>query len=643
MVASSLRPRSIRGALLAGLVATLLVVAQLLAPSASFATTSVVSGRITDYADPSLGVAGVKVVAYEQKTPQVPTIEAMTDASGDFVFNQLPAGRYTLRAEPSGLGLEYDSQYLGNVRDHNAAEWFDVSPGGPTHSHKDITVYVPTVFSGTVTGIDAAGSEVPLPDLWVWAFGYPREFGAPTFYDVTDATGHYSFSVPPGEYQVYFEAPEPGSALSSYISEWWDDEPFQSDSQKVVVGSAQTKTLDAQLELGGTISGTISLAAPLAELQSASVQLHETTAGADDFTPYTSAGVDLKDGSYTLRGLADGSYTLRFLAIEKTPAPLESSAGIEWWNDQPTEATAETIFVSGAGNYDHIDAEIQTRGSLTGIVSGDGVVDPGKMTVDLYMVTSASPDGILVDSTTAVVGTAGAAYHFDDLQLGTYWVKVSAQSAGYRTTFSGGATSLTGPGVLGIEPGKATTANVTLVKAPRVVMGAAPVLDGKPLVGQVVKARTGAWAPAPVALSYQWKRNGVAIPGATKYAYRLVAADAGKKVTVTVIGSRAGYPSVAKTSAAKSVLGVLTKTPVPTISGKAKVGRTLTVKPGVWAPSGVKLSYQWKRNGVAIPKATKPSYKLVKADRGKKITVTVTGVKSGYAPVSKTSVSKKVR
>ncbi len=87
----------------------------------------------------------------------------------------------------------------------------------------------------------------------------------------------------------------------------------------------------------------------------------------------------------------------------------------------------------------------------------------------------------------------------------------------------------------------------------------------------------------------------------------------------------------------------LTKTPTPKIAGTAKVGATLKAKPGSWAPAPVTLTYQWLRNGKAIAKATKSSYKLVKADKGRKIAVKVTGSKSGYQKVAKTSAAKKIK
>lgn len=56
------------------------------------------------------------------------------------------------------------------------------------------------------------------------------------------------------------------------------------------------------------------------------------------------------------------------------------------------------------------------------------------------------------------------------------------------------------------------------------------------------------WGPAPVTLTYQWKANGVAITGAPASTYKPVAGDAGKTLTVTVTGSKAGYTTFYKTS-----------------------------------------------------------------------------------------------
>jgi hypothetical protein len=82
----------------------------------------------------------------------------------------------------------------------------------------------------------------------------------------------------------------------------------------------------------------------------------------------------------------------------------------------------------------------------------------------------------------------------------------------------------------------------------------------------------------------------------------------------------------------------------PTIKGKAVVGKKLTAKPGSWTPAGVTFTYQWLRNGQAISGATGSTYKLKNKDKGKKISVRVTGSATGYTPATATSPpTKKVK
>jgi len=170
-----------------------------------------------------------------------------------------------------------------------------------------------------------------------------------------------------------------------------------------------------------------------------------------------------------------------------------------------------------------------------------------------------------------------------------------------------------------------------------------PTISGSRAVGTTLKAVTGTWTPA-ASFTYQWSRNGVAIATATASTYKVVAADAGKKIAVRVTGARLGFETLAKSSAQSTVaLQKLTKTPKPTISGTAKKGKTLKVKAGSWAPATVSLTYQWERNGKKIAKATKASYKLTSKDKGKKITVVVTGKKAGFTTVAKESSAKKVK
>jgi len=112
-----------------------------------------------------------------------------------------------------------------------------------------------------------------------------------------------------------------------------------------------------------------------------------------------------------------------------------------------------------------------------------------------------------------------------------------------------------------------------------------------------------------------------------------------------VTGSKAGFTTASAVSAPTAVVAAGTLSSVkPKIKGTATVGSKLKVTAGKWAPSTIKLTYRWYRSGKAISGATKASYTLKKADKGKKITVKVTGRATGYATKSVTSAStRKVR
>jgi hypothetical protein len=70
-----------------------------------------------------------------------------------------------------------------------------------------------------------------------------------------------------------------------------------------------------------------------------------------------------------------------------------------------------------------------------------------------------------------------------------------------------------------------------------------PSITGTTLVGQVLVSHVGTWTPTPAGYGYQWLRDGRAIPGATRYAYRLVTADRGHAIAVRVTAVRSPYLS----------------------------------------------------------------------------------------------------
>ena len=198
-------------------------------------------------------------------------------------------------------------------------------------------------------------------------------------------------------------------------------------------------------------------------------------------------------------------------------------------------------------------------------------------------------------------------------------------------------------GVIGFPwgPDGSTNRNLNVRWVPPAQLTSAPVptITGTAKVGSTLTAHAGTWGPSPVTLHYQWKAGGAAISGATAATYKVAGPYRGRTITVTVTGTKTGYLTVIRNSAATAAVaaGTLSPTTIPTITGTAKVGYTLTAHAGTWGPSPVTLHYQWKAGGAAISGATAPTYKVAGGYSGKRITVTVTGTKTGYLTVIRNS------
>ncbi|WP_017239424.1 hypothetical protein [Streptomyces sp. SS] len=167
----------------------------------------------------------------------------------------------------------------------------------------------------------------------------------------------------------------------------------------------------------------------------------------------------------------------------------------------------------------------------------------------------------------------------------------------------------------------------------------APSVTGIAVLGGTVAAKAGTWSPVPDAYAYQWLANGVAIAGATATTYALPPELFGKQLSVAVTARKAGHPVVTATSGAVVVKGVAPKpTKVPAMSGATRVGSKVTAVVGTWSPAPTSYAYQWRANGVAIAGATGSSYVPVATVLGKKLTVTVTALRTGHLNGAYTTV-----
>lgn len=103
---------------------------------------------------------------------------------------------------------------------------------------------------------------------------------------------------------------------------------------------------------------------------------------------------------------------------------------------------------------------------------------------------------------------------------------------------------------------------------------------------------------------------------------------------------------VAANSKSVTVQAGIFSAPKPTATGVsathvAKIGVTLTAKPGVWTPSATSYTYSWKRGSSLV--SSKSTYKTVAADVGKTLILTVVGHRSGFTTKSSSSAAISVK
>jgi alpha-tubulin suppressor-like RCC1 family protein len=138
---------------------------------------------------------------------------------------------------------------------------------------------------------------------------------------------------------------------------------------------------------------------------------------------------------------------------------------------------------------------------------------------------------------------------------------------------------------------------------------AAPTIREQPKDRTVFATQTASFDIGAVGkppLTFQWRRNGVAIPGATSFSYTtdpVTLADSGAKFSLVISNAEGSVTSSEAT---------LTVNPPPTVTA-SPVAQSVNVGGAASftvAASGESLSYQWLRDDVPISGATTATYSI---------------------------------
>ncbi|MGN7252712.1 beta strand repeat-containing protein [Arthrobacter sp. SAFR-014] len=534
---------------------------------------------------------------------------SLNQYDGSYSFRGLAAGSYKLQFQSYGYAGLLQQQWYSDASSIDTATEVAVTDG-QDRTAIDATMKKSASISGKITAPDSVNLSKAL--VYATRAESPDQTAAVAS---VGADGTYTLSgLEPGTYKVRFSGEQSGA------TDLWYGGTTPDTATPVVVAAEEAKaSVNMTVTTGASISGTVTGSG---SLYGYPVTVYDL-AGKTARTTQTDAA-----GKYSVVGLAAKSYKIAF---NRSNGTYQDEA--QFYANKPESAglnQAEVITLAQNQSLQNIDATLKTGGSVTGTL-----LDSAGKPLQYAYVEAYTRDGSFVSR----YGSSDAAGKFSigGLTTGKYFLHVF-RDAIRGNLYSGNTAEEASATPVAVTSGSATTFDLSYA-APQLT-APTPTISGTPKVDSTLTASPGTWGPSPVTLSYQWKADGADIAEATATTYKPTAATVGKILTVSVTGSKAGYATATKTSAAtaKVAAGTLTA-PTPTISGTAAVDSTLTAAPGTWGPAPVPLGYQWKADGADIAGATAATYKPTTATVGKILTVTVTGTKDGYTTETRTSAA----
>jgi len=320
------------------------------------------------------------------------------------------------------------------------------------------------------------------------------------------------------------------------------------------------------------------------------------TVGTAFSAAFSTTGAPAAAKSYTVSNLPPGlsvpsgtlsgtKYTINASTVSITGTPTTAGSWVvtvtAWEKVSAaggSKSLSYTINVTGSGNAPSISAQ------------------PASVTV-----TAGSSASFSVTAT----GTAPLAYQWQ--KGGVAISGATSSSYSISSTVAGDAGSYTV--VVSNSAGSVTSSAATLT-----VNAAAnpPSITTQPASVTVTAGASASFsvtATGTAPMTYQWQKGGVAISGATASSYSISSTVAGDAGNYTVVVSNSAG-SVTSSAATLTVSAAPTSAPVITASPSSATqvaGTSLSLTSTV---TGGGLSYQWSKDGVAIPGATAATYTL---------------------------------
>ncbi len=280
-------------------------------------------------------------------------------------------GDYYLKAAvfDSSNTADYIPEYWADpasVQDCSAAQKISMTAGN-TYSGKDFQLDIGGSISGTVFQDDGT---TPLTGENICVDVYRNDPCDDESWDrvgggcLDTADGTYSITgLPAGSYYLYTNTP----SGSEYVEEWWADPSSTSDcagaEQVSVTAGNTTSGVNFQLNVGGTISGTLydeSTGQPITSL--AGMKVYAYT-GDPCYANYEGDIEVETDGTFQARGIEDGTFYLR--------TRTGNSYVDEWWNGSGSDffcSAAQAVVIQNGDDHKNINFYLDQGSTISGHV-----------------------------------------------------------------------------------------------------------------------------------------------------------------------------------------------------------------------------------------------------------------------------------
>lgn len=346
---------------------------------------------------------------------------------------------------------------------------------------------------------------------------------------------------------------------------------------------------------------------------------------------------DSCDGTTVTLGLQGGTWSIA--------AAYDRPAGMANLNNEGFALAPQSTCVGGAkAVLWSDDGDTDGHSLRTGTFPCTVLPDPAVVNDAKPVVTGTATVGQQLTGTTGAWTPAPSGTSYQWLADGTEIAGATSSTYLLTTAETGKAISLRVTATAdGHTDGVATSEPTAPVAKAAVANLVAPRVTGTAKVGRTLVGSAGTWAPASGTRAYQWLANGVPVAGATGTTLRVGPTLVGKRISLRVTASATGYLPGVRTSAATApvVRAAFVLGRAPRILGTPKVGRTLSVQPGVVAPAATRVTYAWFVNGKRVSTAAR--LRLVRGWAGDRVTVKVTFTRAGYVTTTRASAAVRVR